>query len=107
MGAQHAEITCDRYMGDEYAYRSADGSNNNPTLPWLGAANTPYARSIPPMTIQPGGLPDAGLIFDCLFAREKFKPNPNIVSSLFFDWASLIIHGKPLSNQPWTSEPPS
>ncbi|PLN78616.1 peroxidase [Aspergillus taichungensis] len=80
------------YMGDEYAYRSADGSNNNPTLPWLGAANTPYARSIPPMTIQPGGLPDAGLIFDCLFAREKFKPNPNNVSSLFFDWASLIIH---------------
>ncbi|GAB1194551.1 hypothetical protein APSETT444_003797 [Aspergillus pseudonomiae] len=80
------------FVGPEYSYRSADGSNNNPTLPWLGAANTPYARSIPPLTIQPGGLPDAGLVFDCLFAREKFTPHPNKVSSLFFDWASLIIH---------------
>ncbi|KAL3479184.1 heme peroxidase [Aspergillus californicus] len=80
------------YLGDEYAYRTADGSNNNPTLPWLGAANTAYSRSIPPLTVQPGGLPDAGLVFDTLFAREKFTPHPNKVSSLFFDWASLIIH---------------
>ncbi|KAL4928492.1 peroxidase/cytochrome P450 family protein [Aspergillus undulatus] len=80
------------YMGNEYAYRSADGSNNNTTLPWLGAANTPYARSIEPLTVQPGGLPDAGLVFDTLFARQKFTPHPNKVSSLFFDWASLIIH---------------
>ncbi|KAJ5174494.1 uncharacterized protein N7482_000371 [Penicillium canariense] len=80
------------YMGDEYKYRSADGSNNNPTLPWLGAANTPYCRTIPPLTIQPAGLPDPGLIFDSLFARQKFTPHPNKVSSVFFDWASLIIH---------------
>ncbi|KAL4949304.1 heme peroxidase [Aspergillus filifer] len=80
------------YMGSEYAYRSADGSNNNPTLPWLGAANTAYSRSIEPLTVQPGGLPDAGLVFDTLFARQKFTPHPNKVSSLFFDWASLIIH---------------
>jgi linoleate 10R-lipoxygenase len=86
-------------MGPEYNYRSADGSNNNPTLPWLGAANTPYARSIAPLTIQPGGLPDAGLVFDSLFAREKFTPHPNKVSSLFFDWASLIIHGKFLDTE--------
>lgn len=82
-----------RYMGPEYAYRSADGSNNNPTLPWLGAANTAYSRSIQPLTIQPSGLPDAGLVFDSLFARQKFNPHPNKVSSLFFDWASLVIHG--------------
>ncbi|KAL5002235.1 heme peroxidase [Aspergillus recurvatus] len=80
------------YMGNEYQYRSADGSNNNPTLPWLGAANTAYARSIEPLTVQPGGFPDAGLVFDTLFARQKFTPHPNKVSSLFFDWASLIIH---------------
>ncbi|KAL4882931.1 heme peroxidase [Aspergillus karnatakaensis] len=80
------------YMGPDYAYRSADGSNNNPTLPWLGAANTAYSRSIAPLTVQPGGLPDAGLVFDTLFARQKFTPHPNKVSSLFFDWASLIIH---------------
>lgn len=82
------------YMGDEYQYRSADGSNNNPTLPWLGAANTAYCRTISPLTIQPSGLPDAGLIFDTLFARQEFTPHPNKVSSVFFDWASLIIHGK-------------
>lgn len=81
------------YMGNDYAYRSADGSRNNPTLPWLGAANTPYSRSIPPLTVQPGGLPDAGLVFDSLMARDEFTPHPNKVSSMFFDWASLVIHG--------------
>ncbi|KAJ5338320.1 hypothetical protein N7452_005048 [Penicillium brevicompactum] len=80
------------YMGDDFKYRSADGSNNNPTLPWLGAANTAYCRTIPPLTIQPSGLPDAGLIFDTLYARQEFTPHPNKVSSVFFDWASLIIH---------------
>ncbi|EGE05562.1 fatty acid oxygenase [Trichophyton equinum CBS 127.97] len=79
-------------LGDDYKYRSADGSYNNPMLPMLGAANTPYARSIIPESIQLGSLPDPGLIFDSIFAREKFKPHPNGVSSVFFNWASLIIH---------------
>lgn len=83
-----------RYLGDEYQYRAADGSNNNPFLPRLGAANTPYARSVAPTTIRPGELPDPGLIFDSLFARDTFKPHPNNVSSVFFAWASLVIHGK-------------
>ncbi|PGH34606.1 prostaglandin-endoperoxide synthase 2 [[Emmonsia] crescens] len=80
------------YLGDEYRYRAADGSNNNPMFPRLGAANTPYARSVRPTTIQPAALPDPGLIFDSLFARQEFKPHPNGVSSVFFSWASLIIH---------------
>ena len=80
-------------MGDEYKYRTADGSNNNPILPKLGAANTPYARSVQPETIQPGALPDPGLIFDSLFARQEFTPHPNKVSAAFFNWASLVIHG--------------
>lgn len=79
-------------LGDDYKYRSADGSYNNPMLPMLGAANTPYARSIIPESIQLGSLPDPGLIFDSIYAREKFKPHPNGVSSVFFNWASLIIH---------------
>ena len=58
----------------------------------LGAANTPYARSVNPVLVQPGALPDPGLIFDSVLAREKFIPNPNRVSSIFFNWASLIIH---------------
>nr|POE59032.1 linoleate 10r-lipoxygenase [Quercus suber] len=41
---------------------------------------------------RPGALPDPGLIFDSLFAREKFEPHPNNNSSIIFYWASLIIH---------------
>jgi linoleate 10R-lipoxygenase len=53
------------------------------------------------MTIQPGALPDEGLIFDSLFARQKFNPSPNKVSSIFFDWASLIIHGRRSIDRIW------
>lgn len=81
------------YLGDDFKYRSADGSNNSYISPKLGAANTPYARSVNPLTVQPGALPDPGLLFDSLLAREEFKPHPNKVSSIFFNWASLIIHG--------------
>ncbi|KAL4993029.1 hypothetical protein BDV10DRAFT_200064 [Aspergillus recurvatus] len=80
------------YVGDKYAYRSADGSHNNPVLPRLGAANTEYARTTEPSKIRPPNLPDPGLIFDSIFARDSFKPHPNNVSSFFFTWASLIIH---------------
>src|SRR5271154_6506436 len=61
--------------------------------PKLGAANTPYARSVPPLTIQKGALPDPGVIFDCIFARNEYTPHPNNVSSVLFYWASIIIHG--------------
>ncbi|KAL4864550.1 hypothetical protein BDV12DRAFT_205631 [Aspergillus spectabilis] len=80
------------YVGDKYAYRSADGSNNNPVLPQLGAANTEYARTTEPSKMRPPNMPDPGLIFDTIFARDSFKPHPNNVSSVFFTWASLIIH---------------
>jgi linoleate 10R-lipoxygenase len=68
-------------------------SRNNIMLPKLGAANTPYARSVPPLTIQPASLPDPGVVFDCLFARNEYTPHPNNVSSVLFYWASIIIHG--------------
>lgn len=60
--------------------------------PQLGAANTPYARSVAPSTITPGAPPDPGLIFDSVMARKEFIPHPNRISSIFFYWASLIIH---------------
>lgn len=81
------------YFGDKYNYRQADGSYNNVMFPRLGAANTEYARSVHPGIIQPGALPDPALIFDSVFARKTFTPHPNKVSSVFFYWASLIIHG--------------
>lgn len=65
--------------------------------PQLGAANTAYARSVFPGTLQPGALPDPGLIFDSIFARNKYKQHPNNVSSVMFLWASIIIHGEALS----------
>ncbi|KAH0846113.1 hypothetical protein AYO21_10106 [Fonsecaea monophora] len=86
---QHPPLS---YLGDGYQYRSADGSNNSYIFPKLGAANTPYARSVQPKIAQPGALPDPGLLFDSILAREEFKPHPNNVSSIFFNWASLIIH---------------
>lgn len=86
---QHPPLS---YMSDDWKYRSADGRNNSYIYPMLGAANTPYARSVNPKMIQPGALPDPGLIFDSVLARETFIENPNRVSSIFFNWASLIIH---------------
>jgi hypothetical protein len=67
-------------------------SGNNIQFPHIGAANTPYARSVQPLTVMPGALPDPGLIFDSIFSRDTYKKHPNNVSSILFYWASLIIH---------------
>ena len=73
------------YMGDDFIYRKADGSNNNIRYPHLGAAGTPYARSCRPATIIPGALPDPGVIYDCVMRRYEYKPHPNGVSSWVFN----------------------
>lgn len=86
---QHPPLS---YLGDKFQYRQADGSYNNIMYPHLGAANTPYARSVNPGVLSQGALPDPGLIFDSVMARKVFKPHPNKVSSVFFYWASLVIH---------------
>ncbi|KAH0556979.1 hypothetical protein GP486_005233 [Trichoglossum hirsutum] len=80
------------YLGDDFAYRQADGSNNNIMYPHLGAANTPYARSVHPGVMSRGALPDPGVIFDSVMAREKFTRHPNNISSMLFYIASIIIH---------------
>lgn len=64
----------------------------NCLFPDWGKAHTPYARSVRPDTLQPGSLPDPGVIFDNLFARKTYKEHPNRVSSILYYWASLIIH---------------
>ena len=79
-------------LGDEHKYRAADGSFNNIMAPQLGAANTHYARSVPPKTMQPADLPDPADLFDNLMARDKFKPHPAKLSSMLFYLASIIIH---------------
>ncbi|EXJ63935.1 hypothetical protein A1O7_00270 [Cladophialophora yegresii CBS 114405] len=80
------------YLGADYIYRKADGSNNNILWPGLGAAKQPYARTVRPRLMQPVARPDPALIFDVLLTRKKFKPHPNKISSVLFYVASIIIH---------------
>src|SRR5258705_11062673 len=77
----------------KYAYRTADGSFNNPLIPTLGQAGAPYARSVTTVNISPKrALPDPGLVFDSLLKRDKFEEHPGGISSLFFAFADLVIH---------------
>lgn len=105
------------YIGDEFQYRSADGSGNvsfcfwhlpspcapckssqtntsqqNAFMPRLGAAGSTYARSVQPVVRPVGALPDPGLIFDSLMCRRDYRKNPNNVSSVLWCWATIIIH---------------
>lgn len=62
------------FVSNKYAWRSADGSFNNPNLPDLGKSHTPYARSVQQVhPLPPHMLPDAGLVFDTLLRRDKVK----------------------------------
>ena len=80
-------------MSKEHRYRAADGSFNNPMAPMIGAANTPYARTVRPQSLQPVDRPEPGDLFDSLMARGKdFKPHPAKLSSMMFYLASIIIH---------------
>lgn len=89
---QHPPIA---YVGNEYKYRKGDGSNNNIMYPHLGKAGSSYARTVTPQTLAPSVLPDAGLIFDTIFAREdQAREHPTQLSSVLFYFASIIIHGK-------------
>ena len=77
----------------KYAFRSADGSNNNPLFPTLGQAGSPYARSVPSTNNSPkSALPDPGLVFDTLLKRDKFTEHRGGISALFFAFADLVIH---------------
>lgn len=60
------------YVGNQYAWRTTDGSYNNITDPDMGKAGTPYSRSVQQEHPLPqNDLPDAGLVFDTLLRREK------------------------------------
>ncbi|KAH6610036.1 fatty acid oxygenase [Trichoderma cornu-damae] len=87
---QHPPIS---YLGDEFRYRTADGSNNNITYPKLGAAGSHYARSVAPKHQGPITLPDPSIIFDSLLARKtSIREHPTKISSSLFHLATIIIH---------------
>ena len=79
-------------LGPTWQYRSADGSNNNPVFPQLGAAGSAYARTVRPEMMQPIARPDPGVVFDSIMARKTFQPHPSKISSVLFHLASIIIH---------------
>ncbi|CAI6260103.1 unnamed protein product [Periconia digitata] len=80
------------YLGEKYQYRSADGSFNSLKHPQLGAAGTPYARTVKPNMMQTPALPDAGVVFDSVMTRKHRELHPNRISSVLFYLASIIIH---------------
>ncbi|KAI1803769.1 linoleate diol synthase precursor [Daldinia bambusicola] len=75
-------------------YRAADGSFNNLGVPVMGAANTRYSRTTPAKVFQGPNLPDPGLIYDSLMARDEtsFREHPNKISSVLFYLATIITH---------------
>lgn len=80
-------------LGDRYAWRTADGSWNNPDLPDMGKAGLPYSRSVQqthPLPVDQ--LPDPGLVFDTLLRRDEFRKHPAGLSSMMFAFATLVIH---------------
>ncbi|KAJ7074134.1 linoleate diol synthase [Mycena amicta] len=80
-------------IGNEYAWRSADGSRNNVNAPDMGRAGTPYARSVQQSHPLPKHeLPDPSLLFDALLKRDGFVEHPAGLSSLMFSFAALVIH---------------
>ncbi|KAF2678245.1 heme peroxidase [Lentithecium fluviatile CBS 122367] len=86
---RHPPLSC---MGDPYKYRTADGCNNNIMFPHIGKSGSFYARSVTPQHV-PTRLPDPGVMFDALLARDGApKPHPNKISSMMFAMATLIIH---------------
>ena len=59
------------YIGNKFAWRTADGSGNNVALPDMGRAGTPYSRSVQQYhAIPQDTLPDPGLVFDTLLKRD-------------------------------------
>ncbi|KAI0640160.1 heme peroxidase [Trametes polyzona] len=76
-----------------FTLRSADGSGNNPNMPMLGTARTPYSRSVQnKYPLPPNVLPDPADVFDSLLKARDWKPHPNGNSSLTFAYASLVTH---------------
>ena len=79
-----------------YAYEKTSLADipKNTQFPRLGAAYTPYARTVSSQIVLPAALPDPGTLFDSVMVRKKFEAHPNEISSILFYLASIIIHGK-------------
>ncbi|KAF3061010.1 Linoleate diol synthase [Daldinia childiae] len=81
-------------LARDACYRTANGSYNNLEAPAMGAANTRYTRTTPAKVFQGPNLPDPGLIYDSIMARDRasFREHPNKISSVLFYLATIITH---------------
>lgn len=62
-------------LDNRYKYRQADGSYNSVHDPQLGAAGSPYARSVKPVVFQNPDLPDPEVVFERLSENLPFRPS--------------------------------
>jgi hypothetical protein len=80
--------------GPTARYRKHDGSGNNPWIPEMGKAGSPYSRSVPPTKPKGPNLPDPELVFEHLLKRKEgtFRKHPSGLNRLFFSFATVVIH---------------
>ncbi|KAI7311033.1 linoleate diol synthase [Hortaea werneckii] len=93
--------------GPTVRYRRHDGGNNNPWLPEMGKAGTPYSRSVPPLKPKGPNLPDPELVFEQLLKRNgPFREHPSGLNRLFFSFATIVIHEcfQTSRSDPWVNE---
>lgn len=93
--------------GPTARYRKHDGSGNNPWIPEMGKAGSPYSRSVPPITPKGPNLPDPELVFDQLLKRKgSFREHPSGLNRLFFSFATVVIHEcfQTSRKNPWINE---
>ncbi|CAD6499935.1 BgTH12-04040 [Blumeria graminis f. sp. triticale] len=93
--------------GPSARFRKHDGSGNNPWIPEMGKAGTPYSRSVPPMKPKGPNLPDPELVFEQLLKRNgPFREHPSGLNRLFFSFATIVIHECFQSSRtnPWLNE---
>jgi hypothetical protein len=93
--------------GPAAKYRRHDGGGNNPWVPEMGKAGSPYSRNVPPLKSKGPNLPDPELVFDQLLKRiGPFREHPSGLNRLFFSFATIVIHEifQTSRTDPWINE---
>ena len=93
--------------GPAAKYRRHDGGDNNPWIPEMGKAGSPYSRNVPPFKSKGPNLPDPELVFDQLLKRTgPFREHPSGLNRLFFSFATIVIHEiiQTSRTDPWINE---
>lgn len=93
--------------GPASRYRRHDGGANNPWVPEMGKAGSPYSRSVPPMKPKGPNLPNVEDVYEALLKRQgSFRKHPSGLNRLFFSFATVVIHEcfQTSRTDPWINE---